>query len=207
MKCGGSEISFFPVAYETEIKVQCADTEALRRQLADLGAELSAPRHFEENVVLDFADGRLRGCGSLMRVRIAGGAATVTFKGPPVPAGPFKKRAETETSVGDGMALLGILSELGMAIWFRYQKYREEYHLAVPGHAGSVHVTIDETPIGNYVEIEGEEDAIREAARRLGIGETSFLRDSYYALYVKYCERQGRAPGHMIFAESEGFMP
>ena len=196
------------MALETEVKVACSDPEGFRRKLTELGGELSAPRHFEDNFVLDFADGRLRQRGSLLRVRMAGGNAIITLKGPPMPAGLFKKRVETETSVGDGSVILGILLELGLQVWFRYQKYREEYDLTECGGAGrTLHVAIDETPIGNYLEIEGEEPAICRVAERLGIGTEHCLRDSYYALHVRYCERQGKVPGDMVFVQSEWFFP
>lgn len=76
---------------------------------------------------------------------------------------------------------------------FRYQKYRREY--GVEG----VRVAVDETPIGNYAELEGSEEAIRALARALSFPEKSFLRSSYHSLYLEFCRQKGVAAGHMVF--------
>ena len=39
----------------------------------------------------------------------------------------MKVREELETVVGDGHLLLRLFEELGFRVWFRYQKYREEF--------------------------------------------------------------------------------
>jgi hypothetical protein len=49
------------------------------------------------------------------------------------------------------------------------------------------------------VEVEGPEDGIREAAARIGIDESRFLRSSYYTLYLDYCRDRGETPGFMVF--------
>ena len=51
--------------------------------------------------------------------------------------------------VGDGEVVQHVLEELGLHVWFRYEKYREEYA------AEDVTIAIDETPVGTFVEIEG----------------------------------------------------
>jgi len=80
-----------------------------------------------------------------------------------------------------------------MLLSFRYQKYRREFLLE------SVHIAVDETPIGNYIELEGSEDTIRRVAGKLGIDESLFLRLSYYSLYLEYCREKHKTPEHMIF--------
>ena len=98
---------------------------------------------------------------STLRVRSEGGKALLTFKGPVLP-GVVKVREEYETVVADGAALQTILEELGMHVWFRYEKYREEFT------ADDIVIAVDETPVGVFVEIEGGEDAIHAMARALG---------------------------------------
>jgi len=188
---------------ETEIKIRLSDLPAFRDRLRGRGAFLLSPRHFEDNHVLDFPDWRLRSRKCLMRVRMAGGSAWITFKGPPLPGDLFKKRDEWETSVEDGSILLRILTESGMAVWFRYQKRREEYTLHTADGARVLHVALDETPIGEYAEIEGLEDDILWTASRLGIEPSEFIRDSYYYLYVRHCRERGITPGDMTFPEDQ----
>jgi len=60
-------------------------------------------------------------------------------------------------------------------------------------------VAVDETPIGDYAEFEGSEAAILRLAQKMRIEPSQFLRESYYSLYVEYCERRGEIPSLMIF--------
>lgn len=181
------------VSIETEIKVEIGDPEGFCRRLGALGAEALSARHFEDNHLLDFPDDGLRSRRCVLRVRIAGGRATLTFKGASRPGGIFKVREELETGLGDGAAALGILGRIGMRPVFRYQKYRREYGV------GGVRVAVDETPIGNYAELEGPEEAIRALACALSFPERDFIRASYHSLYLEFCRQKGAAAGHMVF--------
>ena len=98
-----------------------------------------------------------------------------------------------ETGVEDSATLLQIFERLGMCIGFRYQKYRREFTL------DGVHVAVDETPIGDYVEFEGSEEGILGLARTMQIVESRFLRVSYYSLYLEYCREMDKTPEFMIF--------
>jgi len=185
------------VPIETEIKLRIGDMAELRRRLESLGGRLLAPRHFEDNYVLDFADGSLRAWGFLIRLRNAGGNWVLTYKGAALPEGPFKSREELETGIAEGPTALEILGRLGMRVWFRYQKYREEWRIGSGTEA--VVVSLDETPVGSFAELEGAGDAIRRLAGTLGYRETDFIRDSYYTLYVRACAERGESAAHMLF--------
>ncbi len=74
----------------------------------------------------------------------------LTFKGPARFEQGIKTREERETSVGSAEEAEAILLRLGFVRRFRYEKRREEWRLF--GCA----VALDETPIGNFVEIEGD---------------------------------------------------
>jgi len=178
---------------ETEIKVKIDDPESFCRQLNAFSPRVVSVRHFEDNQLLDFADGRLRADRCLIRIRYAKGAAILTYKGPPKAEGIFKTREELETQLKDGMIAQHILEKLGMGVYFRYQKYRREYAV------GAIQVAVDETPVGNYCEFEGSEDGIRELTRKMGIAESQFMRLSYYSLYVDDCRQRGMNPGSMVF--------
>jgi adenylate cyclase, class 2 len=181
------------VSIETEIKIQIEDTAGFCRQLDSLNPGILSVRHFEDNYLFDFSDRSLRSRQCLLRVRISAGGCYLTYKGLPRQEGIFKTREELETRIEDATTLLQILEGIGMRICFRYQKYRREFIL------NGVHVTVDETPIGNYAEIEGPEDGILGLARNLGISESRFLRHSYYALYLEHCKKKGVAPQFMVF--------
>ena len=83
-------------------------------------------RRLQEDALLDTEDELLRRQRSTLRVRSEGGKSLLTFKGPALP-GLIKIREEYETVVADGAALLTILEALGLHVWFRYEKYREEF--------------------------------------------------------------------------------
>ncbi len=185
---------------ETEVKVVLEDAVEFRRRLSVLKPVDLSPRHFEDNYMLDYPDGRIRSQGGVIRVRLTDRKSCFTYKGPPHPTGVFKSREELETGVEDGWIILQVLEKLGLRTWFRYQKYRQEYVL-VPGQTqpGEVHVAVDTTPIGDFAELEGSEENIRAAAAKLGFQESQFLRNSYYSLYARFCQERGNPVTHMIF--------
>jgi adenylate cyclase class 2 len=188
-----SESRISTMSTETEIKVKISDPAAFCLRLSSLGARPLSERHFEDNHLLDFPDGRLRANQCLIRIRQAMDQACITFKGTPRAEGLFKVREELETRIEDGAIALKILERLGLSVCFRYQKYRREYTVE------EVHVAVDETPVGNYAEFEGSEEGIRNLAAKMGIGESQFLRASYASLYLDYCRKRGEEPGFMIF--------
>lgn len=182
---------------EIEIKLNIEDLPGFRRRLESVSPKLLASRHFEENSVLDFPAGTIRSRGCLVRVRRTGECGLLTFKKTPIEAGRFKVREEIETEVADAEAALKVLEGLGLEVWFRYEKYREEF--IVPTTDGDIHVAVDETPVGVFAELEGSEHGIRCVAEALGYSETEFLRESYYALYVRWCRQRGIPPTDMVF--------
>ena len=177
---------------ETEIKLRFESAEAARRAIDALGAAPHAARRLQDDALLDDDAGTLLGRRSALRVRRDGGDGRVTFKGPVIP-GPMKSREEIETSIGDGEKVLRIFGELGFTPRFRYQKYREERRL------GGLIIAIDETPIGVFVELEGPESEISQAAGRLGFTPGDYVRSSYRTLFLEYRQAHGLASDHMLF--------
>ena len=95
------------------------------------------------------------------------------------------------------LLLLRVLEELGFRVWFRYQKYREEF-----AHE-DVTVAIDETPVGTFVEIEGSEQRHPSKWQMRWRGSPDdYLLDSYRGLFVKHCQTRGLPLTDMLFEES-----
>lgn len=185
--------------HEIEVKLRCDGVAALEQ--AGILLELKEPRHFEENVLFDTADNQMMSQLAVLRVRSASGKGTLTFKAPPLPddaASQFKKRIEIESSIGDPQNLIAILTRLGYLKWFTYQKYRTIYQASLPSGAALL-VMNDETPIGNFVELEGEESAISEAVKMLGKTPDEYVLLSYIALQAEHCQREGRPLEDMVF--------
>jgi adenylate cyclase class 2 len=118
----------------------------------------------------------------------------VTFKGPVQPS-VMKLREEQETLVGDGEVLLTIFGELGLHIWFRYEKYREEF-----AHEDVI-VAIDETPVGVFVEIEGGEQGIDTMAALLGRTRADYILESYRSLFLQHRDALGLTSSDMVFED------
>ena len=135
-------------------------------RLEAAGFALETPREFESNVLYDTPDRTMRARTEILRIRHYGGTWIVTHKRLP-DVGPgedrHKHRIETETEVADGDVLAEIFQSLGLVAAFRYEKWRSEWS------DGAGHCVVDETPIGNFAELEGTAEWIDGAAARLGV--------------------------------------
>jgi adenylate cyclase class 2 len=181
---------------EVEIKLKVASAPAARRIVRTTGFRVYKRRVFEDNLVLDTADLALRRLGKLLRVREAGRNVLVTYKGLATP-GKHKSREELEVTVSDARKARLIFERLGFLRVFRYQKYRTEYRR--PRERGVV--TLDETPIGCFLEIEGAADWIDRTARRFGFQESDYITGSYGGLYLGLRQQQADLPADMVFPD------
>ena len=177
---------------EREIKLQFESAEEARAAILAAGATPLHGRRLQEDSLLDSEDETLRRRRCVLRVRVENGKSRITFKGPVQPS-VVKLREELETVVGDGEVLLHILEELGLHVWFRYEKYREEF-----SHEDVI-VAVDETPVGVFVEIEGTENGIMAMADALGRTPNDYVLDSYRGLFLKYREQFGLSGTDMVF--------
>ncbi len=190
--------------HETEIKLAVRDAREIRWRLAELGFRPVRGRHFESNYLYDFPDLRLRKSRCLIRIRFAGDKGLLTFKGAPVGSRDYKIRREVETFVEDGHQLAEILLQLGLRQVFCYEKFRTIYAPRGKRDAEEApHVVFDETPIGNYLELEGPQRWIDEVARQLGFSRRDYITESYAALYRRKCQLQGKTPKDMVFPTRE----
>ena len=190
--------------HETEIKLAVRDAKELRWRLGELGFRPVLGRHFESNYLFDFPDQRLRKARCLLRVRFAGERGLVTYKGAPLRSRDYKIRREIETTVEDGHRLREILLLLGLREVFCYEKFRTIYAPRGKREVDDApHLVFDETPIGNYLELEGPVRWIDEVARQLGYTRRDYITESYAALYRKKCLIEGKAPANMVFPSRE----
>jgi adenylate cyclase class 2 len=179
---------------EIEIKLRVTGAAAARRILKAAGFRVLRPRVLEKNWVLDTPDLKLRQGRSLLRVRQAGRRAALTYKHSTLRS-KYKSLEELEIEISDASVIHSILERLGFRCVFRYEKHRTEY--AQPGTRGIV--TLDETPIGCYLEVEGAPRWIDRTARALGFGESDYINTSYGTLYQEFCEARGVKPADMVF--------
>ena len=180
---------------EREIKLRFRNPDDARVAIVAAGAAPLRSRRLQDDYLLDTPDDMLRGRGSALRVRVEAGTSVLTFKGPVQPA-LTKLREELETTVGDGLLLLSLLDQVGFRVWFRCQKYREEFAL------DDVTVAIDETPFGTFVEIEGSDRGIAQMAEALGRGPDDYVLDSYRGLFSEHCRQRGLPVTDMVFEDN-----
>jgi adenylate cyclase class 2 len=179
---------------EIEVKLPAADLSDVRRRLEELGAALEKERHDESNDLFDDAAGSLAGSGRVLRLRRAQGRGILTFKGAAHFTQGVKSREERETVVGEPGEMEAILERLGFRRKFRYEKRREEWRFS------DCAVALDETPIGDFVEIEGDPAAIRKAVAALALDFASAIPYSYAGLYARKRREDPALPEDMVFA-------
>lgn len=197
---------------EIEIKLRVTNLADILRRLHKLGA-VSRGRVHELNTLFDTPDSGFRRSGRLLRLRqqtpapgnkVRGGPASaiLTAKAPPLPrpgsSAVTKKRLykevqENEERVKNPRRLSQALKGLGFRPGFRYEKYRTSFHL------NSLHIDLDETPVGAFLELEGMPTAINRTARALGFSPQDYIRATYWTLYAADCRRGHRKPQNMLF--------
>lgn len=177
---------------EGEIKLRYTSADDARSAVLATGVSPLHLRRLQADALFDTPDASLGRRGCVLRIRREGDRSVLTFKGPVRP-GLMKVRDEYESTVGDADAMRRVLEGLGLRVWFRYEKYREEY--AAP----DVTVAIDETPIGAFVELEGGEAGILTFAAALGRSQGDFVLESYCALFVRHRDALGLTDRDMVF--------
>lgn len=182
---------------EIEVKLACGDLGRLTRAGFELA--LSRPRHFEDNWLLDDAHGTLFKQGAALRVRSVEGRGWITYKGvaQETAASPLKVREEIESAVSDPEKLIALFERLGYHRAFRYQKYRTTYKILLDDAA--LEVAFDETPMGNFIEIEGDEPRVLGILERAGFTAADSLRESYPELQAKRCQARGVPLEDLVF--------
>jgi adenylate cyclase, class 2 len=149
------------------------------------------------NTLYDLPGQKLRKRGELLRLRKYGENWVLTHKSKGT-AGRHKVRVETETKVSDGKKMDAILRGLGFVPTFCYEKYRAEWS------DGKGHVVIDETPIGNFGEIEGRSRWIDQTAKLLALKREDYITDTYAGLFFAW-KRRTRSPAvEMTFRAIQG---
>lgn len=177
---------------EIEVKFRVDDLRTLTRKLRQAGFRLDTRRTHEMNTLYDLPGQVLRKRKQLLRLREYGGKWTLTHKSGKK-TGRHSSREELETVVEDGEHMELILRALGYAPSFRYEKFRAEWT------DGKGHVVVDETPIGNFGEIEGPSRWIDATAKTLGISPDQYITQTYAGLFFEWKQQTGSRAQEMTF--------
>ena len=195
---------------EIEIKLRIKDIPEILRKIKSLSAQ-SPTRVQEQNTLYDTPQSDLRRRDMLLRLRVETPAiqntrstrrerVILTSKVPPQTTRArkrtprYKERAEREQVVAQtSRQCAAALTALGFRPAFRYDKFRTTFRLP------HLHLDLDETPAGTFLELEGQPQAIERAAKALGFSRQAYLRATYWDLYVADCRRRGTIPKNMLF--------
>ncbi len=187
-----------PDQAEIEIKFHVPDPGAVRDALRAAGLH-ARPVHEERNLRFDWPDGGLTAAGTVLRIRTRSdgepGSAVVTIKTPLHTSHGLHTRREIEYHVDDGEAARAGFEALGYAVTWRYEKRREVWQ------GDRIEADLDDTPLGWFVELEGDPDRIHAVAGALGF---SVAEDgipySYAELTSRACAALGVPLRDLTFA-------
>jgi adenylate cyclase, class 2 len=180
------------MAREVEIKFRVANVRALARALQAAGFHTVTRRTHELNTLYDLPGEVLRARRQLLRIRKYGSEWTLTHKSGGK-KGRHSSRVELETRVEDGRKMDLILRALGYSPSFRYEKFRAEWT------DGKGQVVVDETPIGNFCEIEGPSRWIDATAKKLGVNAKDYIMKNYATLFLDWKREARSAAEEMTF--------
>ena len=193
---------------EIEVKISVGGTAKAKAILRDSRFSVVSRRVFEQNLLLDDARASLKSNGLLLRVRTSGRGRKVqealcTFKGPAKETPTHhKQRVEREFMAGNADECLAVFAGIGYHPTFRYEKYRTVFaRRARKGEAGKQgNVTLDETPMGVFMELEGPALWIDRTAKELGFSRDDYITMSYARLWERWREEHAMPPGNMVFS-------
>jgi len=180
------------MANEVEIKFRIDDIPTLTRGLKRAGFRQITRSTHEMNALYDLPGQQLRKRGELLRLREFGSEWILTHKSKGT-SKRHKVRVERESKVDNGPEIDAILRALGYSPTFRYEKFRAEWS------DGTGHVVIDETPIGNFGEIEGPSRWIDRTARVLGISRKDYITQTYAPMFFAWKRRTKSPAKEMTF--------
>jgi adenylate cyclase, class 2 len=178
---------------EIEIKFRVASLRSLARKLRAAGFRLKTRRTHEMNTLYDLPGQVLRKRKELLRIRKYGSEWKLTHKSKSK-IGRHSSRQELETGVEDGRKLDLILRALGFEPSFRYEKFRAEWT------DGRGQVVVDETPIGNFCEIEGPAQWIDAVAKKLGVTRDQYIMKNYATLFADWKRQTRSSAAEMTFS-------
>ena len=169
---------------ETEVKFYVSNIQDIEMRLQRMEAHLLEPRTHEVNLRFDTPAGDFQRDGKVLRLR-KDKAVHLTYKDQSQLKDGALTRREIEFEVSDFENAKQFIEALGYQVIFLYEKYRTTYEL------DGAHIMLDETPIGSFVEIEGELDTLKPIAEKLGQDWSAAVPASYHALFERVCKARG----------------
>jgi len=186
-----------PIKLEIEVKLKLDGIDIIKDKLLNLGFCILVPFAYERNTIFDDAKKSLKEKRIVLRIRNSNGQKTLTLKLPPLDSEnsevyKVKQEVEADLKYAKKNEVFELFNKLDLKPFFKYEKFREIYQS--PDKLSIV--TIDVTPVGNYMEIESTPEEIDRWAAQLGFAQSDYITDSYYTLFLK-AKKKGN---HMLWA-------
>jgi predicted adenylyl cyclase CyaB len=167
---------------EIEVKIRIENPAEMKQKLIAQGCVITMERFLERNLFYDFRAGGLLIKKEALRLRTIGKRSWLTFKGPVRGSRSFKVREEFESEVRNAPQFRKILKALGLQPIFQYRKRR--IHL----RKGRLKICLDETSVGNFIELEGRRNEIIKFAKTMGHTRADFITRDYVQM-IRSAER------------------
>lgn len=161
---------------ETEVKFILSDVQSIRERIVELGVDVKG-RVFETNIRFEDIDESLLRKKSLLRLRRDANTKLTYKSEPAIKDDQFKTFRELEVQVSDFTTMKLILEHLGFHQAQIYEKWRETFIF------DDTILCIDTMPFGDFLEIEGKKEYIREIASKLGLQWGQRITLNYLAIF------------------------
>lgn len=171
-----------PIEIEKKYRLTQLQRERILRRLEQIGAK-HVNDDVEENTL--YAGEALNKDHCVLRLRRMKKSAILTFKKRFLSRSAIKHQQEDETAVKNPEAMNAILRALGFTPALVYEKRRQRWRL------GDAEIVIDELPFGLFMEIEADEDSIKQIEGKLAVTGLKAERATYPQLTARHGERIG----------------
>lgn len=151
-------------------------------------AEKSYDRQYQSNIMFDNKDSLMQKTNGRIRLRLLGdtGNKVLTYKKPLESINGAKREIEYEINFTDKDGQIEkILNSIEFHITTSYERYRTEWK------KDKVHITLDEYPFANFIEIEGEQKDIEEIVKKLNLDFKKALDKPADTLFQEWRKENG----------------
>jgi len=191
------------MADEIELKFEIEDYgEIIKKILEIANFESSAYEltvMYDEGKKLFEKDARLR-LRKVVDIKTDVEKTEMSYKKPKTREG-IKIEEEYEVDVSDFKETEEILNNIGFEKVSSYERIRDTFK------KGDVKITLDSFPFGDYLEIEGELDEIKEIADLLGLNMNNNITKSCDDIYAELCIAQNKnVDDYIVFEDKESLI-
>jgi len=166
-----------PLEIEKKYRLTAKQQEEVRARLPEIGAKREG-EDFEVNTL--YTGDAIESGQAILRLRRIDDRGFLTYKERVGTRTDIKEQLELETGLDNPEAIEFILEALGYYPALVYEKRRETWRL------DATEIVVDELPFGLFMEIEGEEQNIRDIETKLAIKHLAAEQSTYPRLTMKH---------------------